>query len=122
MEAAEPVGQGPSPREEQTTHRGSPPGTQQESDTEEDGEVYEDCEEEEEAWLTCSEDGEHETPVVPLGRSRAELSQPAVPPQDPPVRNSSRLVQRDELLEIFKAVHAGRKKVREGELTVGLVS
>ncbi|XP_070801469.1 large subunit GTPase 1 homolog isoform X1 [Pituophis catenifer annectens] len=123
MEAAEPVGQGPSPREEQTTHRGSPPGTQQESDTEEDGDVYEDCEEEEEeeAWLTCSEDGEHETPVVPLGRSRAELSQPALPPQDLPVRNSSRLVQRDELLEIFKAVHAGRKKVREGELTVGLV-
>ncbi|XP_013932008.1 PREDICTED: large subunit GTPase 1 homolog isoform X2 [Thamnophis sirtalis] len=113
-------------KEEETTHRRSPPGPQQESDTEEEeGEVYEDCEEEEEeeeeAWLTCSEDGEHESPVAPVGRSRPELSQPPPPPQGPPVRNSSRLVQREELLEILKAVHAGRKKVREGELTVGLV-
>ncbi|XP_029140831.1 large subunit GTPase 1 homolog [Protobothrops mucrosquamatus] len=77
-------------------------------------------EEEEEAWLTCSEDGEPESPIVPLGRSRAELSQPA-PPQGPPVRNSSRLVQREELLEIFETLHAGRKKVRDGQLTVGLV-
>ncbi|XP_032081214.1 large subunit GTPase 1 homolog isoform X2 [Thamnophis elegans] len=126
LESKEAAGLLPGPREEETTHRGSPPGPQQESDTEEEeGEVYEDCEEEEEeeeeAWLTCSEDGEHESPVAPLGRSRAELSQPPPPPQGPPVRNSSRLVQREELLEILKAVHAGRKKVREGELTVGLV-
>ncbi|KAG8136369.1 hypothetical protein E2320_009317 [Naja naja] len=119
VEVARPVGWESSPKEEQSTQGGSPPGTQQESDTEEeDGDVYKDCEEEEEeeAWLTCSEDGEQETPLVPVGRSRAELSPPA-----PPVRNSSRLVQREELLEIFRAAHAGRKKVREGELTVGLV-
>uniref|UniRef100_A0A670ZU06 Large subunit GTPase 1 homolog n=1 Tax=Pseudonaja textilis TaxID=8673 RepID=A0A670ZU06_PSETE len=108
-------------KEEQSAQGGSPSGTQQESDTEEEaGDVYEDCEEEEEeeeeAWLTCSEDGEQESPRVPVGRGRAELSQLA-----PPVRNSSRLVQREELLEIFRAVHAGRRKVREGELTVGLV-
>uniref|UniRef100_A0A8C5SV51 Large subunit GTPase 1 homolog n=1 Tax=Laticauda laticaudata TaxID=8630 RepID=A0A8C5SV51_LATLA len=116
MEASRPLGQGFSLKGEQSTQGGSPSGTQQESDTEEeDGDVYEDCEEEE-AWLTCSEDGEQESPLVLLGRSRAELSQPA-----PPVRNSSRLVQREELLEIFRAAHAGRKKVREGELTVGLV-
>ncbi|XP_026542989.1 large subunit GTPase 1 homolog [Notechis scutatus] len=120
VEAARPLGRGLSLKEEQSAQGGSPSGTQQESDTEEeDGDVYEDCEEEEEeeeAWLTCSEDGEQESPPVPVGRSRPELSQPA-----PPVRNSSRLVQREELLEVFRAAHAGRKKVREGELTVGLV-
>ncbi|KAL7991180.1 hypothetical protein Chor_012835 [Crotalus horridus] len=120
---ADPASQGAGPREQLTTNgrAESPPGTQRESDREEDADVYEDCEEEEEeAWLTCSEDGEQETPIVPLGRSRAELSPPA-PPQGPPVRNSSRLVQREELLEIFETVHTGRKKVREGQLTVGLV-
>ncbi|KAM3834194.1 large subunit GTPase 1 homolog isoform 1-T1 [Vipera latastei] len=122
-DVAGPAGQGAGPGEQLSSNgeAESPPGTQRDSDVEEDGDVYEDCEEEEEeAWLTCSEDGEQETPVVPLGRSRAELSQPA-PPRDPPVRNSSRLVQRDELLEMFETVHAGRKKVREGQLTVGLV-
>ncbi|XP_070610364.1 LOW QUALITY PROTEIN: large subunit GTPase 1 homolog [Erythrolamprus reginae] len=98
--------------EEQRPPPGPPPG-----DTEEEEE-----EEEEEDWLTCSEDGgEHEGPLAPLGGIGAEPSPPAPAPHGPPVRNSSRLVQREELLGILKALHAGRRKVREGELTVGLV-
>ncbi|XP_025032079.1 large subunit GTPase 1 homolog [Python bivittatus] len=134
VEVLDPVDKGASQREEQTTSREtespldsqqeSPGGKERDSDTEEDCDVYEDCEEEEEeeeAWLTCSEDGDSRTAIVPLGRSRLEVPQPG-PSQDHPVRNSSCLVQRDELLEIFKTVHAGKKKVKEGELTVGLVS
>ncbi|XP_063162273.1 large subunit GTPase 1 homolog [Candoia aspera] len=131
VEVPDPVGKGASQREEQRTgreaeiplgsQRESPRGEEQESDPEEDCDVYEDCEEEEEeAWLTCSEDGESRTTIEPLGRSRAETPQPG-PPRGHPLRNSSRLVQRDELLEIFRSVHAGKKKVKEGELTVGLV-
>uniref|UniRef100_A0ABM5G4D9 Large subunit GTPase 1 homolog n=1 Tax=Pogona vitticeps TaxID=103695 RepID=A0ABM5G4D9_9SAUR len=98
----------------------------EESDREEDSDVYEDCEEEEdeeEAWLTCSEEEDRGTAFAePSGGRIAgpELQKPG-PLQDRPVRNSSRLVQREELLEIFRSVHAGKRKVREGEVTIGLV-
>ncbi|XP_062987774.1 large subunit GTPase 1 homolog [Elgaria multicarinata webbii] len=106
---------------------GPPVSQEQESSQEEDSDVYEDCEEEEEeeAWLTCSEDEENRgQPVAgPLWGSRtgdAEIQRPE-PHWSRPIKNSSHLVQRDELLEIFKSVHAGKRKTREGEVTVGLV-
>ncbi|XP_061493634.1 large subunit GTPase 1 homolog isoform X2 [Rhineura floridana] len=97
-----------------------------EDEQEEDSDVYEDCEEdseeEEQAWLTCSEDEESRATAGSLGQNRTdstEIQRPG-PLQAQPIRNSSHLVQRDELLEIFKGVHSG-KKVREGEVTIGLV-
>lgn len=104
-----------------------PPGNKEPSSSEEeDSDVYEDCaeEEEEEAWLTCSEDEESRAPVGSVGQSRTdspESPRAAGPPQGLPLRNSSHLVQKEELLEILRTVHSGRK-VREGEVTVGLVS
>lgn len=97
-----------------------PPGSEEhDSSQEEDSDVYEDCEED--AWLTCSEDeaGGGEA-LQERGASDAELQGPGLQPGRP-IRNSSHLVSRDELLEILKALHTG-KTVREGEVTVGLVS
>ena len=37
------------------------------------------------------------------------------------IRNFSHLVQRNELLEIFKTMHSG-PRVKDGEVNVGLVS
>lgn len=59
----------------------------------------------EEDWHTCSEDEEEEEEGVTAGSS---------------FHNSSRLLHKDELLNVFKAVHNG-PKCKEGELTVGLV-
>ncbi|XP_034530219.1 large subunit GTPase 1 homolog [Notolabrus celidotus] len=62
---------------------------------------------EEEDWHTCSEDeGEEEESAA--GSSSSSF------------RNSSRLLHKDELLEIFKAAHSGTK-CKDGQLTVGLV-
>lgn len=61
---------------------------------------------EEEDWYTCSEDGEEEGAV---GSSNK-----------PSFYNSSRLLHKDELLDMFKAVHNG-PRCKEGQLTVGLV-
>ncbi|XP_060130220.1 large subunit GTPase 1 homolog [Zootoca vivipara] len=103
-----------------------PPGNKEPgSGEEEDSDVYEDCEEEEEedAWLTCSEDEESRDPVGSVGQSRTdspESQRGAGPSQGRLLRNSSHLVQREELLEILRTLHSGRK-VREGEVTVGLV-
>uniref|UniRef100_A0A8D2KW21 Large subunit GTPase 1 homolog n=1 Tax=Varanus komodoensis TaxID=61221 RepID=A0A8D2KW21_VARKO len=121
--------------ERHASHRGSLGSTaeshsgseDQESSQEGDSDVYEDCaeeEEEEEAWLTCSEEEGHCAPprAGPSEDVRADgaESQRLGPCGKQPVRNSGHLVQRDELLEIFKALHAG-KTVREGAVTVGLV-
>lgn len=62
----------------------------------------------EEDWKTCSE-GEEEAEGGTAGSSDASF------------HNSSRLLRKDELLEMFKAVHNG-SRVKEGQLTVGLVS
>ncbi|XP_005921035.1 large subunit GTPase 1 homolog [Haplochromis burtoni] len=61
----------------------------------------------EEDWKTCSE-GEEEAEGETAGSSDASF------------HNSSRLLRKDELLEMFKAVHNG-SRVKEGQLTVGLV-
>lgn len=61
----------------------------------------------EEEWHTCSEDeeGEEEWTLASSNES---------------IRNSSRLLHKDELLAMFKSVHNG-PKCKEGQLTVGLV-
>lgn len=76
----------------------------EESDTEEQqpGNV------EEEDWQTCSEDEDEEEGAT---SSFSETS----------FRNSSRLLHKDELLDMFKAAHIG-PKCKDGQLTVGLVS
>ncbi|XP_024909834.1 large subunit GTPase 1 homolog [Cynoglossus semilaevis] len=86
------------------------------SDTEEKGPVNDDegsgtDEEEpemisvdEEEWFTCSENEDDEEGGRPDGS----------------FHNSSRLLRKDELLEMFKAVHNG-PTCKEGQLTVGLV-
>ncbi|NXB39255.1 LSG1 GTPase, partial [Eulacestoma nigropectus] len=87
---------------------------------------YEDCEEdEEEDWQTCSEDeaGDNINAVAPErmeSRTDGAAVQPGVQEQNRNVRNFSHLVQRDELLEIFKTMHDG-PRVKDGEVNVGLV-
>ncbi|NXC06461.1 LSG1 GTPase, partial [Orthonyx spaldingii] len=87
---------------------------------------YEDCEEdEEEDWQTCSEDeaGDSINAVAPerMGsRTDGAAVQHGVQEQNRNVRNFSHLVQRNELLEIFKTVHHG-PRVKDGEVNIGLV-
>lgn len=64
--------------------------------------------EEEDDWHTCSEEeGEEDEETA---RSSEENS----------FHNSSRLLRKDELLEMFKAAHSG-PRCKDGQLTVGLV-
>ncbi|KGL73564.1 Large subunit GTPase 1, partial [Tinamus guttatus] len=87
---------------------------------------YEDCEDDEEdAWQTCSEDegGGKVNTTAPkaMGDSTAGAAvQCVVQEQNRNIRNFSHLVQRDELLEIFKTMHNG-PRVKTGEVNVGLV-
>ncbi|KAM4659272.1 large subunit GTPase 1 homolog isoform 2-T2 [Amazona ochrocephala] len=87
---------------------------------------YEDCEDdEEEAWQTCSEDegGDKENAVAPErmeSRTDGADVQHIAQEQKRNLRNFSHLVQRSELLEIFKSMHNG-PRVKDGELNVGLV-
>lgn len=73
------------------------------SDTEEDQQEKITVDEEE--WHTCSEGEEEGAAGSPLESS---------------FRNSSRLLHKDDLLDMFKAVHNG-PRCKEGQLTVGLV-
>lgn len=87
---------------------------------------YEDCEDdEEEDWQTCSEDeaGDNTNAVAPVrmeSRTDGAAVQHGVQERNRNVRNFSHLVQRDELLEIFKTMHDG-PRVKDGEVNVGLV-
>ncbi|KAM9543330.1 large subunit GTPase 1 homolog isoform 2-T2 [Guaruba guarouba] len=87
---------------------------------------YEDCEDdEEEAWQTCSEDegGDKENAVASErmeSRTGGADVHHIVQEQNRNLRNFSHLVQRNELLEIFKTMHNG-PRVKDGELNVGLV-
>ncbi|XP_073434792.1 large subunit GTPase 1 homolog [Dendrobates tinctorius] len=87
----------------------APDGECEASDTSEE---YEDCEDDE-GWQTCSEDadGEEESVIPEPDSERTEQKV---------VSNESHLVQRDELLEIFKSIHTG-KRVKVEQVTVGLV-
>jgi len=88
---------------------------------------YEDCEDdEEEAWQTCSEDegGDKVNAVAPErmeSRTGGATVRRVVQEQNRNIRNFSHLVQRNELLEIFKTMHSG-PRVKDGEVNVGLVS
>nr|XP_005545401.2 large subunit GTPase 1 homolog isoform X2 [Macaca fascicularis] len=93
--------------------------------TDEDDSEYEDCpEEEEDDWQTCSEeDGPKEEDC---GQDWKESSaadseaQSRKTPQKRQIHNFSHLVSKQELLELFKELHTGRK-VKDGQLTIGLV-
>ncbi|MEE6523071.1 hypothetical protein FKM82_021799, partial [Ascaphus truei] len=86
----------------------SPSGTANVPSDDESDE-YEDCEEDEN-WQTCSEDADDEINSMDHEPVRA---------QDKGICNHSHLVQKDELLEIFKAIHKG-EKIKAGQITVGL--
>ncbi|XP_038002256.1 large subunit GTPase 1 homolog isoform X1 [Motacilla alba alba] len=87
---------------------------------------YEDCEDgEEEDWQTCSEDEASDNinavgPERMEGRTDGAAVQHRVQERSRNVRNFSHLVQRNELLEIFKTMHNG-PRVKDGEVNVGLV-
>lgn len=99
---------------EEEGHPDNEDSSQKGADIEEEGEGS--CAEEEqqenttvdeEDWHTCSED-EEEAEKGTSGSSNE------------PFHNSSRLLHKDELLNMFKSVHNG-PKCKEGQLTVGLV-
>lgn len=92
-----------------------------------DSSEYEDCreEEEEEDWQTCSEEDGY-LDQESRGHDRKEScaagseAQGRKTPQKRQSHNNSHLVSKQELLEIFKQLHTG-KKVKDGQFTVGLV-
>ncbi|XP_014588312.3 large subunit GTPase 1 homolog [Equus caballus] len=94
--------------------------------SDEDDSEYEDCQEEEdEDWQTCSE--EDSNPGEEAGGQDCRESctvdseaQGRKTPEKRQIHNFSHLVSKQELLEIFKHLHTG-KKVKDGQLTVGLV-
>ncbi|XP_069753140.1 large subunit GTPase 1 homolog [Narcine bancroftii] len=104
-----------------------------------DNSQYEDCEDDE-CWETCSEDGKENRSQSDTndllgskincssfvdcanndGRTAHASSLNSTKFTKKCIKNSSRLMQRNELLEIFKTSHKG-KRVKEFEITVGLV-
>ncbi|XP_045439813.1 large subunit GTPase 1 homolog isoform X4 [Pipistrellus kuhlii] len=94
--------------------------------SDEDDSEYEDCqeEEEEEDWQTCSEEDSNPNEDA-CGQDWQESctvdakAQGRKTPQKRQTRNFSHLVSKQELLEIFKQLHTG-KKVKDQHLTVGL--
>lgn len=63
---------------------------------------------EEDDWHTCSEDEGEEEEWASCSSSESAF------------HNSSRLLHKDELLDVFKAAHNG-PRCKDGQLTVGLV-
>ncbi|XP_076974034.1 large subunit GTPase 1 homolog isoform X1 [Tamandua tetradactyla] len=114
--------------EAETEHLPSrdPLSVSEDASSDEDSSEYEDCrEEEEEDWQTCSEeDGylDEESCGHDWKESCAADSeaQERKTPQKSQTHNNSHLVSKQELLEIFKQLHTG-KKVKDGQFTVGLV-
>ncbi|XP_055977565.1 large subunit GTPase 1 homolog isoform X2 [Sorex fumeus] len=93
--------------------------------SEEDDSEYEDCqEEEEEGWQTCLEEDSPDEESCSQDRQEAtrveSRPQGREAPATKPIRNFSHLVSKQELLEILKELHTG-KKAKDGQLTVGLV-
>uniref|UniRef100_A0A8C2MMQ0 Large subunit GTPase 1 homolog n=1 Tax=Cricetulus griseus TaxID=10029 RepID=A0A8C2MMQ0_CRIGR len=89
----------------------------EESTSDEDDSEYEDCqEEEEEDWQTCSEEDSSPEEEESCGQDWKEQKKP----ENQQMNNCSHLVSKQELLELFKKLHTG-KKVKDGQLTVGLV-
>ncbi|XP_074046691.1 large subunit GTPase 1 homolog isoform X1 [Macrotis lagotis] len=92
---------------------------------------YEDCLEDDDHWQTCSEDddGGHEAESSSWhcqeNETGGSLEQEQQQQQQQQgrgahVQNDCHLVEKQELLDIFREMHSG-KKVKEGQLTVGLV-
>lgn len=69
------------------------------------------CSGDEEDWQTCTEGSE----------SGDEKEQDDPEPTQAHFRNTSYLLHRDELLDVFKASHTG-PQLKEEQITVGLVS
>ncbi|XP_004577860.2 large subunit GTPase 1 homolog [Ochotona princeps] len=98
----------------------------EESASDEDDSEYEDCQEEEqEDWQTCSEEDSspEEEACSRDCQGDCAVGSEAQSSSTPPrrqIHNSSHLVSKQELLELFKQLHIG-KKVKDGQLTVGLV-
>nr|XP_020732933.1 large subunit GTPase 1 homolog [Odocoileus virginianus texanus] len=93
--------------------------------SEEEESEYEDCQEEEEDWQTCLEDGSSpDEEACGQDCKEAHTLDSEAPerktPQKRQIQNFSHLVSKQELLEVFKQLHSG-KKVKDGQLTVGLV-
>ncbi|XP_051874040.1 large subunit GTPase 1 homolog [Pristis pectinata] len=104
-----------------------------------DSSQYEDCEGDE-LWETCSEDEKENINQSDTGRplgtkinhtssvdctndndgTAYASSSSSTQFTKKHIKNSSRLMQRNELLEIFKTLHKG-KRVKDVEITVGLV-
>ncbi|XP_048202869.1 large subunit GTPase 1 homolog [Perognathus longimembris pacificus] len=98
------------------------PGHSSPCPSDEDNSEYEDCqEEEEEDWQTCSEeDSNPDEEAYTENRTVDSDAQGKKTPQRRQIHNFSHLVSKQELLELFKQLHTGRK-VKDGQLTVGLV-
>lgn len=100
----------------------------EESASDEDDSEYEDCQEEEEDWQTCSEDSSPEEEEDEEGCAQDwkehcpvdSETQNREKTENQGMNNCSQLVSKQELLELFKKLHTG-KKVKDGQLTVGLV-
>lgn len=102
----------------------------EESESDDDDSEYEDCQEdEEEDWQTCSEEDSNPEEGQEEGgcdRDQKEHfpedseAQSRASPENSQMSNKSHLVSKQELLELFKKLHTG-KKVKDGQLTVGLV-
>lgn len=100
------------------------------SESDDDDSEYEDCQEdEEEDWQTCSEDDSNPEEGQEEGgcdRDQKEHgpedseAQSRASPENSQMSDKSCLVSKQELLELFKRLHTG-KKVKDGQLTVGLV-
>ncbi|XP_061593148.1 large subunit GTPase 1 homolog [Cololabis saira] len=106
---SDPEGEG-SPCNEESSHKEADEEyvearEEEESSSEDEQQEYVTVDEEE--WHTCSE-AEEEEDGETVGSSNKSF------------HNSSRLLHKDELLDVFKAVHKG-PRCKEGELTVGLV-
>lgn len=95
-----------SPRHEHLSQK--VPDREDTEEDESDEEEQENVTVDEEDWQTCSE-GEEEEQEGEGGTSSESF------------HNSSRLLQKEELLNVFKAVHNG-PRCKEEQLTVGLVS
>lgn len=82
--------------------------TRIESEDEEESEGVQGCVDETD-WQTCSEESEDDTDEHTNSTAASSFY------------NSSRLLRRDELLEVFKSTHYGSTS-KDGQITVGLVS
>lgn len=93
------------PDNEEMSQRGADGAKEDEGST---VEGQQDSTEEEDDWHTCSEEeAEEDEQAAPSSRENS-------------FHNSSRLLRKDELLEVFKAAHSG-PRWKDGQLTVGLV-